>query len=379
MDEAKLNKVLLVEPSFPFKHKSKNHSDFLPIGLLKIASYLRSKGIDFLLIKGLKEIDFNPDHIFITSLFTYWSRYVKEAVTFYRATFPQAKIIVGGIYATLMPDHCLQYTECDEVFIGQFLPAEELIPAYDLVDVDYQIIHGMRGCSMRCPFCGIWRIENMNFKDADKIRKEILFNKVIFYDNNILLNPNIETILEMLAGLVIKGRPVNCECQSGFDGRLLAKAPGLASLLKKARFVNIRLAWDFAYEQYADVQNWIEILEKSGYKRNELFIFMIYNWSFDYQELELKRQKCFEWGVQISDCRYRPLSQVFDNYNPNIKNQTEKDYYIHSNWTDQLIKQFRSDVRKHNICIRHKIKWNEYNQSLERSKSRNLLNTILID
>jgi len=46
---------------------------------------------------------------------------------------------------------------------------------------------------------------------------------------------------------------------------------------------------------------------------------MIYNWSFDYEELEAKREKCFEWNVQIADCRYRPLNQTFDNYNSHVK------------------------------------------------------------
>ena len=43
--------VLLVEPNFPVPNKSRNHSNFLPIGLLKIASYLREKNIKIQLIR----------------------------------------------------------------------------------------------------------------------------------------------------------------------------------------------------------------------------------------------------------------------------------------------------------------------------------------
>ena len=46
-----IKKVLLVEPNFPIPNKSRNHSNFLPIGLLKIASYLRTKSIDVKLIR----------------------------------------------------------------------------------------------------------------------------------------------------------------------------------------------------------------------------------------------------------------------------------------------------------------------------------------
>ena len=44
-------KVLLVEPDFPIPNKSRNHSNFLPIGLLKIAAYLKSKNIKVKLIR----------------------------------------------------------------------------------------------------------------------------------------------------------------------------------------------------------------------------------------------------------------------------------------------------------------------------------------
>ena len=365
-----IENILLVEPDFPILNKSKNHSNFLPIGLLKLASFYRAKGSKVQLVRGSKEAAFCPDQIFITSLFTYWSFYVKESVTFYKKLYPDAKIIVGGIYATLMPDNCKEYTGCDEVFIGQHEDADKLIPAYDLVDVKYQILHGMRGCSRKCPFCGIWKIEDLSFKNAEQIEREICSNKLVFYDNNMLVNPDIENILLMLAEKKFKGRPIKCECQSGFDGRILAKMPELANLLKKARFENIRLAWDFSYEQHPEVENWITILENAGFQRREMFIFMVYNWSFDYEELEAKRKKCLEWGIQIADCRFRPLDQTFDNYSSYAKIQTGEDYYIHSNWSDYLIRKFRSDVRKHNICLRYKIDWNNYDKRLEQISSK---------
>jgi len=362
--------ILLIEPNYPIPTRSKNHSNFLPIGLLKLATYYRSLNCNIQLIRGNSEADFYPDKILISSLFTYWSNYVKLSVAYYRGLYPNSEIEVGGIYATLMPEHCKEYTQCDSVFVGQHDEADKLLPAYDLVDVDYQIIHGMRGCSRKCPFCGIWKIENLSFKTAVQISKEICKNRLVFYDNNILVNPNIENILTMLSTTLFKGRVVQCECQSGFDGRILAKKPELALLLKKARFDNIRLAWDFSYEQYSEVEEWISILESAGYNRRYIYIFMVYNWSFDYNELEAKRKKCFEWGVQIADCRFRPLDQTFDNYNPNVKQQTGEDYYIHYNWSDTLIRKFRADVRKHNICIRYKIEWNNYERRLETEKSK---------
>ena len=146
-----VKKVLLVEPDFPTANKSRNHSDFLPIGLLKIASYVRTKSIDVKLIryehkkmdtskqitldnintvKTTEKSTFKPDLIFVTSIFTYWSKYVKQAVEYCRNTYGDTPIVVGGIYASLMPEYCKKDTGCDYILTGIIPEAEKLIPAY---------------------------------------------------------------------------------------------------------------------------------------------------------------------------------------------------------------------------------------------------------
>lgn len=359
------NGILLVEPEFPIPAKSKNHSKFLPIGLLKLASYYRKKGHKIKLVRGNKEVGFKPNWILVTSLFTYWSKYVKETVQFYRKQFPKSKIWVGGIYASLMPKHCKTYTGCNKAFTGIHKYADICKPAYDLVDVDYQIIHAMRGCIRRCKFCGTWKVEpKLLYKKS--IKKEICSNKLIFYDNNLLINPYIADILKEIAKAEWNGKPVRCESQSGFDGRILMKKSWLAKLLKKARFDNPRIAWDWWYSDYKKIKKQIDILKEAGYSAKEIYIFMIYNFKIPFEEMEKKRKKCKHWGVQIVDCRYRPLNRTFDNYKPQArKGQTKKDYYIHPKWTDFQVRQFRRNVREQNIEIRYFGNKKKYERRLE--------------
>lgn len=364
----KKKRILLVEPNFPISLKSRNHKNFLPIGLLKIASYLRNDGVEVKLIRGIPKyiseiyiLAFNPQEVWITSLFTYWSKYVKQAVVYYRNVFPEAKIIVGGIYASLMPDHCKNYTGCDEVRKGIMEEAENCFPAYDLIrnanphPLDYQIIHGSRGCIRGCNFCGAQKIEPY-FNPKSSVKTEIKKRKVVFYDNNFLSNPYVEMILEELITLKKGKKILWCESQSGFDGRVLMKKPYLSKMLKQANFRDPRIAWDWGYNQFNEIKQQIDILIDGGYISRDIYIFMLYNWDIPYEEMELKRIKCWEWKVQIADCRYRPLNQTFDNYNPMKIDQTNEDYHIHNEagWTDVLVKQFRKNVRRQNICIRHR-------------------------
>lgn len=350
--------VLLVEPNFPIPAKSRNHTNFLPIGLLKIASYLRKKDINVKLIRQesnncpLIEENYKPDLICVTSIFTYWSKYVKQTVEYYRKLYPNTPILVGGIYASLMPDHCLSYTKCDEVITGIVEESETLIPAYDLVDVDYQIVHTTRGCIRRCECCGVYEIEP-NWSSKKSIKDEIIKNRIIFYDNNLLANPYIENILEELIELKNAKKISYIESQSGFDGRLLVQNPNLAKLIKKAGFKNPKIAWDGPLSDAKSIQNQIKILKSVGYASKDISVFMLYNHELDYNVMEEKRVNCFNWQVQITDCRFRPLDSVDDKYNPQIRiGQSRKDYYIHENWTDKGIRQFRRNIRRHNICVR---------------------------
>jgi len=374
-----MKKILLVEPDFPIPNKSRNHKNFLPIGLLKIASYLIENKNQVRLVRGTpKDIfkkdeikEFQPEEIWITSLFTYWAKYVRDSVQVYKKIFPCAKIVIGGIYASLLSKkEVKKYTGCDKVFQGVFHKAEDYFPAYDLIEnsnphkIDYQIIHTSRGCNRHCDFCGTWKIEP-KFYAKESIRNEIKFKKLVFYDNNFLMNPHIVKILNELIELKKDKKIIWCESQSGFDGRILIQKPYLAEMLKKTGFRYPRIAWDWGYNQHIEIKHQIDILIKNGYKSKDIFIFMLYNWEIPFKEMEMKRIECWKWKVQISDCRYRQLNQLYDNYNPFKKNQTNSDYYIHKKmeWTDLLIKQFRKNVREQNICVRQNVSF--YSRAFE--------------
>lgn len=369
-------KYLLVEPDFPIQTKSNNHKDFLPIGLLKIAALKTKEKHKVVLVRGnlekteiydlaKQQIAFKrsyiPDEIWITSLFTYWINDVKKSVKHYRSKYSNSKIIVGGIAASLFgTDETKKRTECDEVYMGIIPEAEELSislleDAYIryLNGVDFQVLHTQRGCFRRCQFCGTWKIEP-EVKHEKSIKGKIFKKKLVFYDNNFLDNPYIHNILDELIELKKNREIIWCECQSGFDGRLLTKDELIPPKLKASGFRNIRMAWDGKYKDHTKVKKQLDCLTNNKlYKTKDIEIFMLYNWDIPFNELEKKRVKCYKWGVQVSDCRYRPLNQPFDNYKPRKKGQTNADYYIHHNWTDLLVKLFRRNVRRHNICIRH--------------------------
>lgn len=359
-----MGRILLVQPAFPIPSKSLNHKDYLPVGLLKLAAWRIAEGDDVALAMGEYRVDFVPDQIYVTSLFTYWSSYVRDAVRFYRSRFPSARVVVGGIYASLQPEHCKEFTGCDEVWPGVHPEAEAFEPAYQLVQTDFQIVHASRGCIRRCKFCGTYEIEP-DFVPKESIADEIVKNHLVFYDNNLLANPHISSILNEIREARVDGRVVSCESQSGLDGRLLLDSPQVARELKLARFRNPRIAWDGRYKQQDSIKTQLSILSEAGFSRKDTQVFVLYNHELSPDELRMKVERCFEWGVQVADCRFRPLDLFEDGYNPNMKQQGDGEYYVHRGWTDADVRGLRRTVRANNICVRYGIPRNRYAQQLE--------------
>ena len=363
----KNDKLLMIDPNFPTYQRSVNHQDILPIGLLKIGSYYQSLGWDIWL-QRLSEsedppIDFIPTKIIITSLFTYWSKYVKEAVDWAREHY-DAPIEVGGVFASLQPKLCKEVTGADSVYVGVMEEAESFRPNYSLLseEPNFQIVHTSRGCHRRCKPCGVYCIEpQQSFKKT--IKDEIFKRKVVFYDNNLLANPYIEDILRELVLLKRKRKILHCESQSGFDGRILREKPYLAKMLKESGFVYPKIAWDGSVKSWRNREKEIQILVDVGFRRTDISVFMLSNYEQRFDELEWKRMYCWNWGVQVNQCRFRPLNQLYDNFIPKQMNQTNGDYFIHPNWTDKEIKQFNRNVRRHNLSVRFRGKF--YSKSME--------------
>ncbi len=363
-------RILLVEPDFPVATKSKNHSHFLPVGLLKIGTYHKQKGERVKLIRGLKRCGFTPDRILITSVFTYWSKYVHEAARFYHEAYPSARIEIGGIYVSLMKRHCKRKSPFAYVYKGLYRGgvAEKVVPDYSLLpeDLDYQIIHTSRGCNRKCTFCGTWKIEP-EFKCEESIRPFIKRRKLVFYDNNLLANPNIDKILKEICEYRMgRGYRLSCESQSGFDLRLLTAER--AKLLKEARFANPRIAWDGPYKDWRKVRKAIGYLRKAGYHNTKIYIFMIYNCTLPYAEMKKKLEACRRWGVRVIDCRYRPLDLTEDGYRPGAKPQSKGEYYIHQGWKDWQVRRFRKAVRRQNIAILLGLPKGRYIEGCEKHK-----------
>ncbi|CAB1065495.1 hypothetical protein D1BOALGB6SA_10292 [Olavius sp. associated proteobacterium Delta 1] len=361
--------VLLVEPDYRQAKRTKHEAKLSPVGLFKHYFYHSQKGDNVRIVKGCILINKTPDLIKITSLFTYWSDDVFQTIKYYKTLFPKTTIKVGGILASLIPE--IVKKQFPEITIHQGIDKEVEHVPIDWVELGktIQIIHASRSCIRNCKFCGVRKIEpDISYKNWEQVKVEIQLNNIVFFDNNFLMNPHHQEILEGIANHKVNGKVIRCEAQSGFDPRLITRED--AVLLKKARFQAIRISWDHGMNQIPDIRKALGYLQNAGFNSKSIGVFMIYNWDNPFELMEQKRLICRDWNVQIFDCRYRPLDQLYDNYNPRAKSQTDKDYYIHPGWTDAQIRQFRKNVRKQNIMIRFNFRDEQQMDEWLRSKRK---------
>ena len=75
----------------------------------------------------IKELESSvtPDLILVTSVMTYWYPAVFEVIRIMKRAFPAIPIVLGGIYATLCPEHAVQ-SGADIIMAGT---GEKYIPS----------------------------------------------------------------------------------------------------------------------------------------------------------------------------------------------------------------------------------------------------------
>jgi len=84
----------------------KYYTKYPPLGLFKLSAYHKDLGDTTEFVRGTEaKVNEEPDIIYVTSLFTWAWKAVWDAVQFYLAEFPDAKLWLGGLYASLMPEH----------------------------------------------------------------------------------------------------------------------------------------------------------------------------------------------------------------------------------------------------------------------------------
>lgn len=210
-----------------------------------------------------------PDEVWISSVMTYWWESTRDLIARCRRYFPKAKIILGGIYPTLAPQHAARYCKPDLVVRGEIPEANDLwtdLSPYDRAP-SYAIITPSRGCPFNCAYCAQKTInagkQKVRFRPPEDIVAEMKdkadrygIRDFAFYADFLLWRwrDNLLPVLEMLAA---SRRRYNWRLHApeGLDTRFLCEDQRLLDAMKAAGFQKIYLPVENINDRYLTMLN----------------------------------------------------------------------------------------------------------------------------
>ncbi|MGA2465584.1 MAG: hypothetical protein ABSH06_14655 [Thermodesulfobacteriota bacterium] len=313
--------ILLVEPAY--------NNPYPPLGLMKISTWHKKKGDEVQLIKDslhndaldrfeenercYKKLKEHYDIIYITSLFTYQAQYVIQCIRYYKNKFPDARIRVGGIMATLIPEYIKKKTGV-EPHVGLLRGAENCSPDYSWYpNLPHSITFTSRGCPNRCPFCAVRKHEpkfivKENWVDDIDITK----TGIIFWDNNWLASPNFEKDVERLKKFREEAGITGIDFNQGLDCRLMDEEK--VKLLSQIKVKPLRLAFDNTSED-GHIQKAIKLAQKYGFK--DISVYVLYNCEDNHDTPEYfyyRINEITKIGAWAYPMRYRPVTSINGQY-----------------------------------------------------------------
>ena len=253
-----------------------------------------------------------PDLILVTSSMTYWYPGAFETIRFLRKNLSGVPILLGGIYATLCPDHARRYSGADRVLPGPWdrekmeILADVLgdraepfddnfaswpYPAFDLYPyLPYVCLLTRCGCPFSCTYCASSRLtKSFESRAPEKVVEEIVYWKdkwgvkdFAFYDDALLLNPPGH-ILPILRELL--GRKIQANFHTPNALQVKAIDPEVAGFLFRSGFKTIRLGLETTDEALQvetggkvdnqEFQRAVKNLKRAGYAGEEIGVYLL--------------------------------------------------------------------------------------------------------
>ena len=255
-----------------------------------------------------------PDLVLLTCTMTYWYPGVQLVVELVRKKFGRVPLALGGIYASLMPQHARSSTGVDfvvqgvgekkifsllkEVFGDGHVPAiqvdslEEVPwPALDWLRnrQDFPLLTS-RGCPFKCSFCASPLLyKRFEQRRPSSVASEIEYHhrqfqtrNFAFYDDALLLNKE-NHIIPLLKDVIGRKLPLAFHTPNGLHLREIDFE--LASLFKRANFQSLFLSQESFEEKVLakasakvtadDLEIALQNLKKAGYHPSEINVYLI--------------------------------------------------------------------------------------------------------
>lgn len=293
-----------------------------------------------------------PLAVLITSMMTYWYPAVADTIKLVRQLLPGVPVALGGVYATLFPDHATRVCQPDRLFPGSHLDQlfvwlgalagnsqatntssysdDEVGFSYDLYPhLDYATLLTGLGCPYRCEYCAsrLLQPEIKQFSPAHVVRQvQEVFGmihpqngaaNIAFADDALLADPD-HHFIPIFNSIKELGIPLRFHTPNGLHCRFMTRS--VAKLMYDNNFQMIRLSYEASddaprWQQASDgkisdaaFQQAVENLVHAGYAPGQLEAYLLVGLpSQTLDEVEQSVRAVHRLGVQIRLSQYSPI------------------------------------------------------------------------
>jgi hypothetical protein len=256
-----------------------------------------------------------PDVILVTTGMTYWYPGVSEIGAAARETLPGVPLVAGGIYATLLPEHCGAALGTGHVVRGPvdgptgLGPVLELlglprpsarVPGFPSVELraasgrlcDAAAVRLNEGCPYRCAYCASRRLSPAFTRgQADGLSAHVRelharygMNTFAFYDDALLHEPE-RALVPFLEGVLREFGPRRLSFYLPNAVHMALLEPGILRLMHRAGFREIRLGLESVEPDFhdaadrkldpADLARTVEIVRAAGFRGPEITAYIM--------------------------------------------------------------------------------------------------------
>jgi radical SAM superfamily enzyme YgiQ (UPF0313 family) len=272
------------------------------------------------------------DFALVQTVMTYWYLGVKEVMEDIRALSPETKIVLGGVYATLCPNH-VGNLGADLVVTGSHLeplwswmgvePNLQGLPFWDgYPNLHVGVLKLAQGCPFRCTYCSVPRVDPVFAGyPVERSLAELEFlhelgaSNIAFYDDALLYRPD-RVLIPFLRGVLDRQISVCFHTPNALNARFISRE--LADLMVEAGFKSLYLGFEssafdwqrrtggkvYSHELIRAVEN----LMAAGVEKSSITAYLIVGHpNSDQQDVEGSMHFANSLGIRLMLSEFSPI------------------------------------------------------------------------
>jgi len=272
------------------------------------------------------------DVALIQTVMTYWYPGVKEVIEDIRAYSPHTKIVLGGVYATLCPQHA-QSLGADLIIdrahlepLWQLLhltPRLQELPLWEAYpDLHVGVLKLADGCPFKCTYCSVPQVyPPFAARPLDRSLAELAWlcqcgaQNVAFYDDALLFKP-AQILVPFLRQVLQRGLEVHFHTPNALNARFITK--DIARLMVQAGFQTFYLGFEssaYAWQRHTggkvyahELEQAVEHLVSAGADIHQMTAYLIIaHPQTDQQDVEASMHFAHSLGLRLMLSEFSPI------------------------------------------------------------------------